>query len=71
MMSKKVKAELSVELSEARVCDDAEPPAPDAPRASAAMLFAATNWICGLELPRRAEGLWADPRLADRSHVSA
>jgi hypothetical protein len=67
MMSKKIKAELSVELSEARACDDSEPAEPDALQANAAMLFAATNWICRLELPRRAEDLWAEPPLADRT----
>jgi hypothetical protein len=71
MLSKKAKAELSVELSEARACDESEPPEPDALRASAAMLFAATNWICRLELPRCAEDLWADPPLADRTQVLA
>jgi hypothetical protein len=67
MMSKKIKAELSVELSEARACDDSRPAEPDALQASAAMLFAATNWICRLEFPRRAEDLWAEPPLADRT----
>ena len=67
MMSKKIKAELSVELSEARAYDDSESAEPDALRASAAMLFAATSWICRLELPRRAEDLWAEPPLADRT----
>jgi hypothetical protein len=69
MMSKKLKAALSVELSEAQDCDDSEPLEPDALRANAAMLFAATNWICRLELPKRAEDLWADPPLAYRAHV--
>ena len=69
MMSRKVKADLSVELSEARACDDPEPPDPNAVRASAAMLYAATNWLCQLELPQCAEDLWADPPLAGRKRV--
>jgi hypothetical protein len=71
VMSKKVRAELSVELSEARACDDSEPPDTQALRASAAMLYAATTWFCQLELPKCAEDLWADPPLIGRAWVLA
>ncbi len=71
MMPKKVKAELYVELAEARTCDDSEPPEPHALRESAAMLYAATSWFCRLELPKCAEDLWADPPLVGRTRVLA
>lgn len=71
MMPKKIKAGLSVGLSEARACDESEPPESHAPQASAAMLYAATNWLCQLELPQCAEDLWADPPLAGRKRVFA
>lgn len=69
MMPKKVKTELSVELSEARACDDSESEESDESRASAALLYAATRWFCRLDLPKCAEDLWAGPLLASRTRA--
>jgi len=68
IMSKELKAELFVELPEAHDCDGSELPEP---RVSAAMLYAAANWFCRLELPRCTENLWAGPPLAGRQRALA
>lgn len=67
LMSEGVKARISEELSEARERDTSDS---RALWTGAAMLYAATDWFCGLEFPKCAGDLWADPRLVDRARPS-